>query len=240
MLPQPLEARIRVLIADDHALMRHGLRALLAESGVFEVAGEAADGRLAAQQAARLQPDIALLDVEMPGLSAVDAVRQVKRNAPACRVLLLGTQANEGHLFAYLRAGAAGLLLKEGTSAELIRALQDVHHAEFYVSTAVSRKVLDRWHRGAVKPPRRRAARLSGAETPLSERERELLEHVAAGLPNRQIAQRLSVSVKTVESHKAHIAAKLGLPGALGLMRYALLRSSVGPVAVPLQEEDSA
>src|SRR6266542_1592218 len=229
MLPQPPGARIRVLIADDHALMRHGLRALLAETGVFEVAGEAADGRLAAQQAGRLQPDIVLLDVEMPGLSAVDAVRQVKRNAPACRVLLLGTQANEEHLFAYLRAGAAGLLLKEGTSAELIRALQDVHHAEFYVSTAVSRKVLDRWHRGAVKPPRRRAARLaagfSGTETPLSERERELLEHVAAGLPNRQIAQRLSVSVKTVESHKAHIAAKLGLPGALGLMRYALLRS---------------
>src|SRR5205823_1941185 len=102
---------------------------------------------------------------------------------------ILGTQVNEDLLFDFLRAGAAGLLLKEGTGAELIRALQDVHRAEFYVSSAVSRKVLDRWHRGAVKPPRRRTVHAGtlATEGPLSERERELLGHVAAGLPNRQI-----------------------------------------------------
>lgn len=224
MLPQPPEASIRVLIADDHALLRHGLRALLAQSGSFDVVGEAGESRLAVQLAGKLQPDIVLLDTEMPGLSVVETLRQLKRIEPRCRVLVLGTQANEGQLFDYLRAGAAGLLLKEGTGAELLQALQDVHTAEFYVSSAVSRKLLDRWHRGGIKPPRRRAARATalGAEGPLSERERELLEHVAAGLPNRLIAQRLSISVKTVEAHKAHMVAKLGLHGVHDLVRYAV------------------
>ena len=225
MLPYVPEAGIRVLVAGDHALLRHGLRALLSEAGGFIVCGDAADGRLAIQQAARLSPDIVLLDVDLPGLSPVETLRQLKRVAPTTRTLMLGSRASESLLFDFLRAGAAGLLLKDATPAELVRALQDVQRAEFYVSSTVSRKLLDRWHRGGVKPPRR-AARVSLAgsgDGPLSDRERQLLEHVAAGLPNRQIAQRLSISVKTVEAHKAHMVAKLGLNGAHDLVRYALL-----------------
>lgn len=222
-IPIATPTAIRILIADDHALMRHGLRSLLVESGGFEVLGEAGDGRQAARLATALRPDVVLMDVEMPGISVLEALRQIRRVAPASKVLLLGTRANESRLFEYLTAGASGFLLKEGTGAELICALRDVHQAEFYISSSVSRKVLEKWHRGAVKPRRGQAARSAG-DDPLSEREREMLEYIATGLANRQIAERLCISVKTVEAHKSHMVAKLGLRGSNDLVRVALQR----------------
>lgn len=225
----PVDVPIRVVLADDHALLRHGMRALLDAAGNFDVIGEAGDGREAVRLAVRLTPDIVLLDVQIPGLSVQETIRQIKR-AGTTRVLVLATRAEEGQLFDLLRAGASGLLLKEATGAELICALRDVHRAEFYVSSSVSRKVLNRWHRGAVTPPRRRQ-RSADVADPLSDRERELLDCVVAGLANRMIAVRMSISVRTVEAHKAHIVAKLELKGANDLVRWALERRGAMPSA---------
>ncbi len=215
--PAP-DAPIRVVVADDHTLLRHGIRALLAEAGGFEVVAEAGDGRQAVWQASQQRPDVVLLDVEMPGLSALETLRQL-RKVGTSRVLLLGAETNEERLFAWLRAGAAGFLLKEATGAELVCAVREVKRAGFYLSSTISRKVLNRWHQGAAR--QRSGSSGAGETRALSARERELLAWVGWGLSNREIAQRLCISVKTVEAHKAHIVAKLGLKGAADLIRYA-------------------
>ena len=227
---------VRVLVADDHALLRHGVGALLRElsSGPalalrerFEMVAEAADGREAIQRALTHAPDLVLLDVEMPGLSALEALRQIRRAPSAPRVLLMGTHEVEDRLFDFLAAGAAGLLLKEGTSAELLCALRGVLREGFYLSPGISQKALDRWHRGGRGP----RARVAGDSPSLSERERQVLAHVADGLANRQIAARLSISVKTVEAHKAHIITRLGLRSVTDLVRYGVQMAHMGGLA---------
>ena len=233
--PVSVPPRVRVLVADDHALLRHGIRAILEASDLgqqFEVVGEAADGREAIQQARRCAPDVVLLDSEMPGFSALEALRQIRRLplASVPRVILLGTRATEEQLFDFLAAGAAGLLLKEGTGTELACALREVHRSGFYLSPAISRKALDRWHHGASGAPGARR-RVDGEAPSLSERERQVLEHVAGGLANRQIAQRLSISVKTVEAHKAHMITRLGLRSVTDLVRYGLQMAHMGGLA---------
>ncbi|HEU5315055.1 MAG TPA: response regulator transcription factor [Chloroflexota bacterium] len=214
-------AALRVLIADDHALLRHGIRALLREAsagdaGPIEVVAEAADGRDAVRLTLRHAPDVVLLDAEMPGYSTLEALRQIRRLPLATppQVLILGTHAIEAGLFDLLAAGAAGLLLKEGTGTELIVALHEVRRAGFYLSPGISRKALDRWHRGT-RPTRR------AENDALSARERQVLHHLASGLANREIAERLSISVKTVEAHKSHMITRLGLRSAGDLLRYA-------------------
>jgi DNA-binding NarL/FixJ family response regulator len=217
---EPAIGRIRVLIADDHTLVRHGIAALLREAGTFDVVAEAADGRQAIQLAMRHSPEIVLLDAEMPGYSTFEALRQLKRLPVALtpKVLLLGTRASEASLLDYLTAGAAGLLLKEASGAELVVALREVRQAAFYVSSGLSRKALDRWQRG-LRPIRRRSADVTGG---ISQRERQVLECVSDGLSNRLIAERLCISVKTVEAHKAHMISRLGLAGSGDLLRYAM------------------
>ena len=233
--PVAAPARIRVLLADDHALLRHGIRAILEASGLreqFEVVGEASNGREAIQQAHFYAPDVVLLDSEMPGFSALEALRQIRRLpfASAPRVILLGTRSTEEQLFDFLAAGAAGLLLKEGTGVELACALREVHRSGFYLSPAISRKALDRWHRGAAGATAVRTR--SAGDTPsLSDRERQVLEHVAGGLANRQIAERLSISVKTVEAHKAHMITRLGLRSVTDLVRYGVQMAHMGGLA---------
>ena len=226
---EPVVGRIRVLIADDHTLVRHGIAALLRESGGFDVVAEAADGREAIQLTLRHAPEIVVLDAEMPGYSTFEALRQIKRLplSPPPKVLLLGTRASETALLDYLAAGAAGLLLKEGTGAELVLALREVRQAAFYVSSVLSRKTLDRWQRGA-RPVRRRIGETSSG---LSQRERQVLDCVSNGLSNRLIAERLCISVKTVEAHKAHMISRLGLKSSGDLVRYAMTQM-VSPTLV--------
>jgi two-component system response regulator NreC len=230
---EPLAGRVRVLVADDHALVRHGIAALLREAGTFEVVGEAADGRQAIQLALRHTPDIVVLDAEMPGYSTLEALRQLNRLPISPRVLLLGTRTSETSLLDFLAAGATGLILKEGTGAELILALREITRSAFYLSSGLSRKALDRWQRG-VRPARRRTSETAGR---LSHRERQVLECVSAGLSNRLIAERLCISVKTVEAHKAHMISRLGLNGAGDLLRYAMTQLGGSPqVNVPMVE----
>ena len=230
---EPPAGRIRVLVADDHALVRHGIAALLREAGTFEVVAEAADGRQAIQLSLRHSPEIVVLDTEMPGYSTLEALRQINRLPGQPRVLLLGTRSSEASLLDFLAAGAAGLLLKEGTGAELILALRQIRQSAFYLSSGLSRKALDRWQRGA-RPARRRAPE---SESGLSQRERQVLECVSAGLSNRLIAERLCISVKTVEAHKAHMISRLGLNGSGDLLRYAMTHIGVSAqVNVPMVE----
>ena len=221
-----LRPSVRILIADDHALLRDGIRALLhnASAGsteTYDVVAEAADGRQAVQLTLRHAPDLVLLDVEMPGYSAVEALRQIRR-LPLVRpprVLLLGTHTAEVQLFNLITAGAAGLVLKESTGAELLTALRNVSATGFYLSPGVSSRTLKSAQRG------RRPSQPTEA---LSERERQVLQQIAIGLPNRQIAERLSISVKTVEAHKAHIISRLGLRGSGDLVRYAAQMAHMG------------
>jgi DNA-binding NarL/FixJ family response regulator len=224
----PARGALRVLVADDHALMRDGIRALLNApsddaTDRIDVVAEAADGREAVRLALRSAPDVVLLDAERPGYSALEALRQIRRLplSPAPHVLILGTHAIESGLFDLLAAGAAGLFLKEGAGAELVTALREVGRTGFYLSPGISRKALDRWHRGT-RPARRPES------DALSARERQVLHHVAAGLPNREIAERLSISVKTVEAHKSHMITRLGLRGTVDLLRYASQMAHMG------------
>lgn len=236
---------VRVLVVAEPALMRQGVRALLLAAGGFEVVGEAADGHGAVQQSLRRGPDIVLLDVELPGLDAVEVIQRLtatrgksastlrKLEGPVVaggggRVLPLGTSGAVAHLSDYLAAGAAGLLLKSATAAELVGALHAVARGGRYVSPRVDQGALHVWHPMAERS--RQGAKNRAAPGPaLSEREQELMECVAAGLANRHIATRLCISVKTVESHKTRIVAKLGLRGTAELMRVALLSTSTPP-----------
>lgn len=250
----PAPAVVRVLLVDDHTLVRQALRSLLEATGGVEVVGEAETGRKAVELAARVRPDVVLMDLDMPGMNGLEATRQIRRSVSAkTRVLLLGTRVYEEHLLEFLRAGASGLVLKEAPASELLQALREVGRCEFYVSSALSHKVLSRWQRQGtpsaagvpgwdthahtvtlpapheaeqVHDGRSAAAllHLRVVDDPLTERERELLHLVAAGYTNQQIAQTLCISVKTVEAHKAHMVTKLALRGSADLMRYAVQR----------------
>ena len=214
-------SRIRVLLADDHTLVRKGLRSLLDAEADLEVVGEAGDGREAVDKARRLRPDVVLMDITMPGLNGLEATRQIRHSLPAAKVLVLTVHANAEYVFQILRAGAAGYLVKQAAVAELIAAIQAVSRGETYLSAAISPKAVEAYRRQAeamdVEPPR------------LTDREREVLQLIAEGRTNREIAARLNVSVKTVEAHRAHVMDKLGLRSTAELTRYALRQGIIPP-----------
>ncbi|MAG35451.1 MAG: DNA-binding response regulator [Dehalococcoidia bacterium] len=213
---------LRILLADDHTLVREGVRALLNAVGGFEVVGESAHADEVVPQVEALRPDVVLLDADMPGMSTVESIRAIKRrSAKTTRILLLATSAYEDYLFEFLRAGASGLILKNATSDELATALLEVHRNDFYVTSSVSHRILTQWQPGSSED--RAALRAD----PLTERERQLLDFVAGGHTNQQIARQLCISVKTVEAHKSHMVSKLGLRGSADLARYAIGRQWV-------------
>jgi len=205
---------IRILLADDHPMVRQGLRALLERDPELEVVGEAQDGRAAVDRAGKLRPDVVLLDIAMPDLNGLEALEKICKQSPAPKVLLLSMFADVEHILRAVRAGAAGYLLKEGLAEELVEAVHIVcKRAQFYLSRAIT----NRWLREVItrgRPP---------AE-PLTPREREVLELIARGLTNKEIAVELRLSVKTVETHRARLMEKLDLHTAAGLIRYALTK----------------
>lgn len=208
---------IRLLVVDDHTLLRQGLVSLIEARSGMQVVGEAGNGRDAVQMAERLRPDVVLMDVAMPLMNGVDATRDIVRRVPGTRVLVLGTPAYEDQLVAILRAGATGFLLKDADADELFRAIQVVHQGNSYFSPAVSSRIVHTLF----------LAKRSGSplgEQTLTAREREILDMVAEGHTNQSIARSMCVSVKTVEAHKAHIIGKLGLRGAIDLVKYAVRR----------------
>jgi len=194
--------KIRVIIADDHAIVREGTRQLLEREQDMEVVGEAGDGDEAVTLATKLRPDVAIIDIAMPKLNGIEATKQIKALVPSTAVLILTVYDNEQYIFALLEAGAAGYLLKNVHGRELIEAVRAVHNGESVLHPVVASKVLKRFVPSADK------AKESPPEL-LSEREREVLKLAAKGMSNREIADQLSLSVRTVQAHLAHIFNKL-------------------------------
>jgi len=212
---------IRVLIADDHAVVRQGLRTFLDLQEDLDVAGEAADGEAAVAEAGRLAPDVVLLDLAMPGLDGVAALPRLRAAAPAARVIVLTSFGEDERLFAALRAGAAGFLLKDVEPAELVRAIRTAHAGQAPLSPAVAARVVEE-----LAHPGRRAG---GDE--LTPRELEVLRLIAGGRSNKRIALELGVAEKTVKTHVSHVLAKLGLADRTQAALYAVREGLVGPGA---------
>ncbi len=200
--------RKRVLIADDHALVREGMKSLLELEERFEVAGVAGDGRQALELVGRLQPDLVLMDISMPGLDGVDATRRIKRLHPQTRVLACTVHLTEEHVFAALEAGADGYIVKDASRGELVQALDALLAGQVYISPAIADKVA----RGCVRSLR--DSRPRSLLDPLTEREREVFRLAGDGWRNREIAERLHISVKTVEKHRSNLMRKLDVHSA--------------------------
>ena len=205
---------IRILIADDHGVLRAGLRAMLNAEPNHKVIAEAADGPTALRLAAELSPDVLLLDVSMPGMTGIEVTRQLKKTRPETRVLILTLHEDEGLLQQAIQAGASGYIVKRAVETELMCAIQAVHRGDIYIHPTMTRALFK-----DVSPllvPEKEQTE------PLSPREAQVLRHVAEGRTNRQIAEMLHVSVRTVESHRANVMDKLSLSGPAQLVRYAL------------------
>lgn len=212
------EKDIRLLIADDHTIVREGLRRLLAEEEGVQVIGEALDGRDAVTKALDLLPDIVLMDLSMPGLHGLEATRQITKRLPKTRVLILSMHKNEAYVLQALQAGASGYILKDSASEEVVGAIRSVSRGDSYLSPSISRVVIEDYLR--LSTPGGSGAK-SLYET-LTLREREIFQLLAEGLKNQEIAERLHVSVKTVETHRAHIMEKLSLNNIAELVKYSI------------------
>lgn len=197
--------RIRVIIAEDHAVVREGTRQLLEREPDLEVVGEAADGAQAVALVERLNPDVAIMDISMPVMTGIEATRRIKVARPNTAVLILTGYDDDQYVFALLSAGAAGYLLKDVPSAEVVRAVRMVHAGEPVLHPAIARKVLARFAR-----PGEHADALRDGDT-LTDREVEVLRLAACGLGNAEISERLSLSIRTVQVHLTHVFAKLGV-----------------------------
>lgn len=190
---------IRVLLADDHTLVREGIRLCLEALGDISVVGEASDGREAVERALALEPDVVLMDVSMPGTSGIEATRQIKQARPRVQVVGLSMYDNEEYVTRLLKAGASGYVLKRSAATDLAAAVRAAHAGEAFLYPSIARRVIDDYLR-----------RLDDAPTAgLTPREREILGHIVDGRTNREVAELLTLSVKTVENHRANLMAKL-------------------------------
>jgi DNA-binding NarL/FixJ family response regulator len=213
---------IRVLLADDHALVRAGIRSLLNAMAEVQVVGEASSGEEALELAGRQLPDVVLMDIAMRGITGLEAAAAMRERLPQVRVVILSMHSGEEYVLQALRAGAAGYLLKDAATGELELALRSVMRGESWLSPAVSRQVVE----GYVQ-------RTGGESAPevLTARQREVLRLVAGGKSTKEIAFLLNLSVKTVETHRAQIMDRLGIRDVAGLVRYALRTGLVPPDA---------
>ncbi len=216
-----MEKKSRILIADDHTLLRAGLKALLEQDPSIEVVGEADNGRDAIRAVGQLSPTLVLMDLTMPGMNGIDAVTEIKRRYPEVRVLVMTLHKAEDYIHASLKAGADGYILKDATQEEFRVAIRSVSMGKTYLSMDVSDKVVS-GYLGGGKP----SASSSVYDT-LTHREREVLKLVAEGRSNKYIAEFLNLSVKTVEKHRSNLMSKLDVHNASGLTAYAIERGLV-------------
>lgn len=207
---------IRVLVADDHAIVREGLRWLIATEPGIELVGEARDGDEAVRQARELQPDVILMDLVMPRKDGIEAIDEIKRDDPEARILVLTSFAEDERVFSAIKAGALGYLVKDSSPQDLLRGIREVYRGEPSMDPAVAQKLMRELQRSA------REAQLPPTEEPLTERELEVLKLVAQGLPNQEIADRLVVSERTVRTHVSNILDKLHLANRTQAALYAL------------------
>jgi DNA-binding NarL/FixJ family response regulator len=210
---------VRILLADDHAMLRDGVRMVLEAHPGFEVVGTADNGAEAVALAHSLQPDIAVLDVAMPELNGLDATREIRACCPETEIVILSMHEGEDYLREALRAGAAGYVLKRAAAKELVGAIQAVQRGESYLDPALTRTLISDYVR--------KVDRTDLPADALTERELEVLKLVAEGLTNRQIAAKLDISIKTVQSHRANLMDKLDLHDRTELVRYAIRRGLI-------------
>ena len=214
-------AKLRLMIGDDHTLMRQGLRKILEERHDWEIVAEAGDGRTAVREALTLQPDVAILDIGMPLLNGIDATAQIVRKLPSVQVLILSMHDDEAYVTRAVRAGARGYLLKDSAGADLIAAVAAVASGKSYFSPLVAKVVLDEYVRRLADKG------IVDRYESLSEREREIFQLVAEGRSTREVAELLSVSPATVETHRAHILQKLDVHNIAELVLFAVRRGVI-------------
>ena len=213
---------IRIVLADDHHVVREGLRALLETEPDFSIVGEAADGLATVDLVERLKPDVLVADLMMPSLSGLEVARQVALRSPTTRVVILSMYANEPYVLEALRNGATGYVLKDSTGADLVQAVRQVLTGDRYLSPPLSARAIEAYVQKA------EAGSLNIYET-LTTREREILHLAAQGCSNAEVATRLSISPRTAETHRANMMRKLGLRTQADLIRYALRRGILPP-----------
>lgn len=214
-------AKIRVLLADDHAIVREGVKMILAKEPDFEVVGEAQDGRQALELVERMKPNVVVMDISMPGMGGIEATQQVKDRYAGVNVIGLTMHEDESYVFKLLRAGASGYVLKRAAAQDLVQAVRAAAKGEAFLYPSVARKVVEDYLKRVEAGEERE--RYDG----LTEREKEILTHIAEGLSNQQIAQKLYISIKTVQTHRAHILEKLGLHDRTELVRYAIRKGLI-------------
>ncbi len=213
--------KIGVLLADDHAVVRQGLRALLEAEGDIAVVGEAENGRQALAQAKKVLPDVVVMDVAMPGMNGLEATRRIVRNIPSSRVLVLTSYGDDDCVTQLLEAGAAGYLVKQTAAADLLKAIREVHHGNAFFGPSIAKRLRQQESEAlADRQPVSKTAKLTS-------REAEVLQLVAEGYANKQIAAELCISIKTVEKHRQQAMNKLNIHDIAGLTRYAMARGWV-------------
>lgn len=213
--------KLRILLADDHTLMRQGLRKILEACPDWEVVAEAGNGREAVARAIELKPDVAVLDIAMPQLNGIEAARQISRAAPDVRVLVLSMYSDEAYVLQVLQSGARGYLLKDSADSDLIRAMSAVSQGKSFFSPAVAKVMLDDYVRHLSQRG------ITDRYESLSSREREIFQSIAEGHSNKEIANLLCVSTSTVDTHRLHIMEKLGLHSTAELVLYAVRRGVI-------------
>jgi DNA-binding NarL/FixJ family response regulator len=212
---------LRILLADDHTLVREGLRKIIEAQPGWEVIAEADDGRDAVRQALDLKPDLVIVDLAMPQLSGVDAIKQIVRRLPSTRVLVLSMHADEVYVTRALKAGAHGYLLKDSAGSDLLKAVTALAQRKSFFSPAVSRVMLDDYVRQLTERG------ITDRYDTLSEREREVFQLIAEGRANKEIADILHLSPSTVETHRARILQKLDVHSAVEIVLYAVRRGII-------------
>lgn len=213
--------KIKLLVADDHKIFRQGIKMLLEEESDLQVVGEASDGREAVKKATELKPDVILMDIAMANLNGLEATRQIKKQLPSAKVIMVTMHKNEEYVLQSFQAGASGFILKEGAVEELVSAIRSINSGKSFLSPSISKTLIDAYMR---------KMETGKTETPfdlLTDREREVLQLIAEGYTNREVAKSLFISVKTVEAHRAHIMQKLNIHDIAKLVKYAIQKGLV-------------
>jgi DNA-binding NarL/FixJ family response regulator len=215
--PENLMKRITVLLAEDHTIVREGFRKMLELEGDFQIVGEAQDGRQAVALAKKLRPDVVLMDIAMPLLNGLEATRQILKEMPAAKVLMLSAHSDDAYVTNATESGAAGFLLKQTSAHDVCRAIREIQMGKTFFSPSIFRRLE---HRNQKSPDRMGLIKKKAAE--LTSREMEVLQLIAEGKANKQTASELGIGIKTVEKHREHLMEKLDIHDTAGLTRYAI------------------